>query len=109
MKKIVNRQKRKLSIRKKLAGTADRPRITVSKTNRYFYAQAIDDQLGVTLCATRSEVNPTVDKIKTLGEQFGKAMLKLKLAAAVYDRNGYTYHGKVAAFADGLRTATINI
>lgn len=103
------RQKRKLRIRKNINGTADRPRVTVYRSNKYFYAQVIDDRAGKTLAAVKSKQNPTIETAKTLGETLGKAITKLKLEAVVFDRNGYNYHGRIAAFAEGLRAANIKL
>lgn len=109
MSKFIKRQKRKLRIRKNISGSALKPRVTVFRSNRFFYAQAIDDRDGKTLCAIRSEVNPTIDDVKSLGEKFGGKINKLKLETVVFDRNGYNYHGAIAAFAEGMRAANIKL
>jgi large subunit ribosomal protein L18 len=108
MKKLVDtarkRLKRKASIRKKLSGTPERPRITVYKSNRRTYVQAIDDVGGATLASANK-----VADMESIGERIGERLKAKKITAAVFDRNGYRYHGKVKAIADGARKAGIQL
>ena len=119
MKKITGttrrRLKRKASIRKKIRGTAERPRLTVYKSNRYTYVQAIDDAAGATLAAAsnlekdqRSIANK-VAVLGKLGELIGERLKAKNITAVVFDRNGYRYHGKVKTIADGARKAGISL
>lgn len=119
MKKLVDtarkRLKRKASIRKKLSGTPERPRITVYKSNRRTYVQAIDDKAGATLASAsnlekeaRASTNKVAD-MESLGLRIGERLKAKKITAAVFDRNGYKYHGKVKAIADGARKAGIQL
>jgi large subunit ribosomal protein L18 len=119
MKKLVDtarkRLKRKASIRKKLSGTAERPRLTVYKSNRRTYVQAVDDVAGATLASAsnlekeaRASANKVAD-MESLGLRVAERLKAKKITAAVFDRNGYKYHGKVKAIADGARKAGIQL
>ena len=109
--KLVKRARRKAHIRKRVSGTAQRPRLTVYRSARYIYIQAIDDQLGRTLAAASNRekalaaVKSTVAGAAQLGEAIGQRLKEKGLAAVVFDRNGYAYHGVVKAIADGARKA----
>ena len=106
----IKKQKRKIRNREKLRGIESKPRIVVFRSNYYFYAQAINDQAGISVAGVKSSRNPKVDNVKTLGEEFGKRLQKdFKISEAKYDRSGYKYHGKVSAFAEGLRSSGITI
>jgi large subunit ribosomal protein L18 len=111
--KYRRRLRRKFSIRKRIRGTAERPRLTIFKSNRYTYLQAIDDASGQTLAAASnrekelSSVRNTVADIAKLGEAFGKRLAEKQIKQAVFDRNGYLYHGKVKAVADAIRKAGV--
>ena len=112
MNKIERRLRRKKGIRKKIYGVADKPRITVFKSNRYIYAQAIDDDRGHTICASSSlnlKLKKTVEDAGKVGEDLGKKLVALKIKKAVFDRNGYVYHGLVKSLADGVRKAGIKM
>lgn len=105
--KLERRSKIKASIRKKISGTAERPRLTVFRSNTQIYAQLIDDVNGVTLASASSLGNK--DKV-TKTEQaavVGKLIAKNAVAAGiqevVFDRNGYLYHGRVKQLADAAR------
>jgi len=117
MKKIDDttrkRLKRKASIRKKIHGTPERPRLTVYKSIRYTYVQAVDDLAGKTVAAAsnlekeqRGIKNKTAD-LEKLGQLIAERLKAKAITAAVFDRNGYRYHGKVKAIADGARKAGI--
>jgi large subunit ribosomal protein L18 len=102
------RLKRRRRVRAKITGTAERPRISVFRSNRGVFAQLIDDDSGRTLAA----VNWTEDELKSLKrmEQAGKAGQLLAerakaagIETAVFDRGGYQYHGRVKALAEGAR------
>ena len=111
--KIARRQRRKFRVRKKISGTADRPRITVYKSNRRTYVQAIDDEKGVTIAAASnmekelSKLKNDIEHMQKIGEALGAKLKGLKIEKAVFDRNGYIYHGKVKALADGIRKTGI--
>lgn len=110
--KILTRQKRKRRIRKKVFGVPDKPRLCVYKSNRYIYAQLIDDLRGVTIASASSlKYNKEkstasckrVDIAKKVGEELGKAAANKDIKRLVFDRSGYPYHGKVKALAEGVR------
>ncbi len=104
---------RKGHVRKTISGTAVRPRLTVFKSNRYLYAQAVDDEAGTTIvfASTLEEAlkgaRPTVEGGAKLGETIGARLGEKKIEAVVFDRNGYKYHGVIKAIADGTRKAGI--
>lgn len=103
-------KRRRFRVRAKLkAVSSNRLRISIFKSNRHFYAQLISDELGKTLLSASSlamkiENKKGVEIAKQVGLEFGKKMLESKIEADVFfDRGGRLYHGKVAAFADGVR------
>ncbi len=107
--KTKRRKKIKLGIRKKISGTAEIPRISVFKSNKAFYAQLIDDLKGHTIAAASSKeldkngVNVKVSK--EVGKKFGEKAKAAGIERVVFDRNGYPYHGRIKAFAEGAREA----
>lgn len=111
MTKTLARTRRKVRIRKKLVGSADRPRLVVYRSNRHIYAQVIDDTTGQTLVSSSSLVlaknSETMKADKEAATQVGKDLaakaLERQITAVVFDRNGYIYHGRVKALADGAR------
>jgi large subunit ribosomal protein L18 len=113
--KYRRRLRRKFSIRKRIRGTAERPRVTIYKSNRYTYLQAIDDAAGKTVAAASnkekdlSSVRNTVAEIGKLGEAFGRRLAEKQIKRAVFDRNGYLFHGKVRAVADAIRKAGVQV
>jgi large subunit ribosomal protein L18 len=108
--KLEQRQKIRYRIRKKVVGTAIKPRLSVFRSNMEIYAQLIDDDNGVTLAAASSiekdivaqKVNK-VGKSKLVGESIAKKALALGLSTCVFDRGGNLYHGRIKAVADGAR------
>jgi len=106
------RQRRHARIRRRLSGTAERPRVAVSRTNKHISAQIIDDAAGRTL-ASASSVEPTlkattggnVDGAKAVAALLAQRAQAANITTVVFDRGGFDYHGRVAAFADGLRAA----
>ncbi|AFI03426.1 50S ribosomal protein L18 [Helicobacter cetorum] len=105
-KKKALRERRKLRIKSKLFGDALRPRVSVFRSNRYFYAQAIDDVKQHTLAhidGRKLGLKNTQEDAKKLGALFAEQLKKAGVEQVVYDRNGYLYHGVVATFAETLR------
>jgi len=107
------RAKRKFRIRKKIRGTADKPRLVVFRSNRHLYAQIVDDQAARTLAAFSSlnlekTSRMNVATAKSIGEQLAKKALELNITSVVFDRNGYYFHGRVKALADGARSSGLN-
>ena len=108
------RLKRRRRVRAKVIGTATRPRISVFRSNRGVFAQLIDDERGHTLAAvswTESDLRDL--KPMEQAEQAGKALAERAKAAgvetAVFDRGGYRYHGRVKAFAEGVREGGLTV
>jgi large subunit ribosomal protein L18 len=108
--KVERRQRIKYGIRQKISGTAQKPRLSVFRSNMDIYAQLIDDENGVTLAAASSKdkevlaqkVNKS-EKGKLVGEAIAKKAIALGLTTCVFDRGGYLYHGRVKAVAEGAR------
>ena len=102
------RIKRHIRIRKKVKGVDQMPRLSVYRSNKAIFAQAIDDQKGVTLLGMSDKSlklkGTKVEKAKALGEAFSKAAKAKKILKVVFDRGGYRYHGRVKAFAEGARS-----
>ncbi len=110
IKKHELRDRRKAHIRKRVEGSAARPRLSVYRSLNHIYAQVIDDLSGKTLAAASTlspELKEGKGKKKELAKQVGKLVAKKcqeqKIAAVVFDRNGFNYHGRVAAVAEGAR------
>ncbi|MDD2450370.1 50S ribosomal protein L18 [Sulfurovum sp.] len=104
------RAQRKARVRGKIFGTAELPRLTVFKSNKHFYAQAIDDNAGATLAAADGKkmgLKANQEDVKQVAAEMAKALAAKNIDAVVFDRNGYLYHGVVASFADALREAGI--
>jgi large subunit ribosomal protein L18 len=97
-------------IRKRLSGTPDRPRVAISRSNKHISAQIVDDVAGRTLAAA-SSVEPglktvsgsNVEGAKAVGALLAERARAANISAVVFDRGGFDYHGRVAAFADALR------
>lgn len=110
--KQILKTKRKLRTRGKIFGVSTKPRISVFKSNKYFYAQAINDEAGVTLASVDGKklgLGNNKEDAKKIASEFAASLKKAKIEEAVFDRNGYLYHGVVAAFADTLRENGIKL
>ena len=112
-KKRESRKKRHRSLRKRIEGTAERPRLAVFRSTRHIYAQIIDDAQKKTLTAISDKVlavegEAKADKkarAKRVGAAIAKQCLEKGIDKVVFDRAGYKYHGRVSALADGAREA----
>ena len=111
-----HRIRRHRRVRKKILGTAERPRLAVFRSNKHIYAQAIDDIAGRTVAsastmesAQRSGATATVDAAKQVGELVGERVKAAGITTVVFDRGGFKYHGRVAAVADGARAAGLQL
>ena len=106
-KKLQRRRKLRKSIRKKISGTADRPRLSVYKSNKAIYAQVINDELGNTLAYATSleseKVAINVELAKEVGKKIAEKAIASGVSTVVFDRGGYIYHGRVKALAEGAR------
>jgi large subunit ribosomal protein L18 len=113
LEKDRKRLKRKTHIRKRVAGTSERPRMSVTRSNRALSIQVIDDSKGHTVASASTlekelkNIKRTVEGASQLGEIMGKRLLEKNIGTVVFDRNGYLYHGLVKALADGARKAGI--
>ena len=112
LQKVKARHHRRQRVRKKVRGTATRPRLSVFRSSRHVYAQLIDDVHGHTLAAAstmeadaRSGATATVDAAKAVGQRLGERATAAGITSVVFDRGGFRYHGRVAAVADGARDA----
>jgi len=110
LSKIERRIKIKHRIRKKIFGTSERPRMTVYRSNRQISVQIIDDTRGHTLVAATSKISEIEQakgtksqKAAMVGKLIAKRALEAGISQVVFDRNGYLYHGKIKALADGAR------
>ena len=104
------RERRKRSIRIKIEGSAERPRLTVYKSLKYVSAQIIDDSKGVTLVSASSQEKElksgkNTDIAKEIGKVLATRAKEKNISEVVFDRNGYIYHGKIKSLADGAREA----
>ena len=109
-KKEYRRKRIKLRVRKVVNGTADRPRLTVFRSNKQIYAQLVDDQAGHTLAAASSQSKGVAenkgnktDQAKLVGQLIAERAKEAGIDNVVFDRNGYLYHGRVKALAESAR------
>ena len=107
----ISKEQRRLRIRRgirnKISGTSGRPRLSVFKSNKGIYAQLIDDENGNTLVAISStevgKATANIDIAKKVGKKLAEKAVGSGIAAVVFDRGGYPYHGKIKALAEGAR------
>lgn len=105
------RGRRKAHIRKRITGTAQKPRLSVYRSNRHLYIQAIDDIAGNTIASASNveadfkNLTNTVENAEKIGQVIGERLMAKKIDTAVFDRNGFLYHGIVKSAADGARKA----
>lgn len=108
------RFKRKVHIRKRIHGTAERPRMTIFRSNKNISVQVIDDDARHTLVSISTlekdfiSLRANVESGSKIGEELGNRLKEKNITSVVFDRNGYLYHGVVQAVADGARKAGIN-
>ncbi len=107
-----NRHKKHLRMKNKIKGTPERPRLTVFRSNTGINAQIIDDTKGYTIIAASNkdselkselQVGSNVEAAKKVGQLLAKKAVEKGIKKVIFDRNGYIYHGRVAALADGAR------
>ncbi len=108
LKKTDKRIRLKKKIRTKIAGTKERPRLTVFRSNKFIYAQLIDDSTGKTI-GTASDVKVSkgtkTERAKEVGRMIGEVGTKLKISKVLFDRNGFKYTGRIKLVADEARAA----
>jgi large subunit ribosomal protein L18 len=108
--KELKRAKIKARIRSRISGTADRPRMSVFRSNKEIYVQLVDDLTGSTILAASSkekgiaeEKGPKIEVSRKVGKLIAERAKEAGVTAVVFDRNGYLYHGRVKALAEGAR------
>ena len=110
-KKVERRIKIKYRVRKSVNGTAERPRLSVFRSNKQIYAQVINDVNGTTLAAASSiglEAMPKIEQAQKVGALLAEKAKAAGVETVVFDRNGYLYHGRVKALADAAREGGLN-
>lgn len=112
--RIRRRARRKFGIRKRVIGTARRPRLTVYRSHQHIYAQLIDDERGVTLCSASTRDKGLRERVsyggntvaaKVVGTALAEAAKTKNIVEVAFDRNGYRYHGRLKGLADAAREA----
>jgi large subunit ribosomal protein L18 len=112
--RISSRQRRHLRVRKKVEGSAARPRLAVTRSARNTFAQLIDDTAGKTLASAstleiRDGDGDKTAKAKQVGALLAERAVKAGISAAIFDRGGNSYHGRIAALADGAREGGLDL
>jgi len=112
MNKIERKKRRKKGIRKNIHGTETKPRISVFKSNRHIYAQAIDDDKNITICSAsdfEEGAKRSTEGAVVIGERMAAKLKKNKIKEAVFDRNGNLYHGVVKSVCEGIKKGGLKI
>jgi large subunit ribosomal protein L18 len=116
LSKSDHRGRRHRRVRKKVSGTAERPRLAVFRSSKHIYVQAIDDLAGRTLVSAstmekdlRGGSTATIDAAKKVGKLVAERAQAAGITTVVFDRGGFKYHGRVAAIADGAREAGLTL
>ena len=111
-----HRDRRHRRVRKKVTGTAERPRVAVFRSSKHIYVQAIDDLAGRTVASAstmeadlRGGATATIEAAKNVGKLLGERAKAAGITTVVFDRGGFKYHGRVAAVADGAREAGLTL
>jgi len=114
--RVAARQRRHLRVRKKIEGSAQRPRLVVTRSARNVFAQLIDDTVGNTLASAstleasiRGADGDKTAKAKRVGALLAERAVQAGISSAVFDRGGYAYHGRIAALADGAREGGLTL
>jgi large subunit ribosomal protein L18 len=114
--RVAARQRRHLRVRKKIEGSAQRPRLVVTRSARNVFAQLIDDTVGNTLASAstleasiRGADGDKTAKAKRAGALLAERATKAGISSVVFDRGGYAYHGRIAALADGAREGGLTL
>jgi len=112
-KKRLHREKRRKRLRRKVVGTAERPRLSVYRSNVHIYAQLVDDYAGHTLAAADSrevgEAENRKEAARRVGELVARRAAEAGVEEVVFDRGGNKYHGRVAALAEGARSGGLKL
>lgn len=117
--RVVSRKRRHNRVRQKIHGTASRPRLSIFRSARYVVAQLINDDLGKTLVSVSdaeikkvpasSDKSGKVARAYAAGQLLAERAAAVKITSAIFDRGGYRYHGRVAAVAEGARSAGLTV
>lgn len=117
--KRIHRNRRHARVRAKISGTAQRPRVTVFKSNVHVYVQAVDDVSGKTLAAVndaaikkvsaKGDMTAKIARAFAAGQKLAAALKEQKISTVVFDAAGFTYHGRIKAVADALRKEGITV
>ena len=116
-KKLTGRERRKARVRKKVFGTAELPRLSVFRSAKHIYAQVVDDLSGKTLASAstmakglRDELDgKKVDRAKVVGQKIADLCKEKEISKVVFDRNGFRFHGRVKAVAEGARESGLKL
>ncbi len=109
-----SRKRRQARVRRKVTGTADRPRLCVFRSSKHIYAQIIDDSQSITVASASTQIKNLTDGLaysgnveaaKAVGKKIADNALEKGVKSVVFDRNGFVYHGRVKAVADAAREA----
>lgn len=112
--KVSRRERIKQGIRKRISGSAERPRLSVYRSNKGIYVQIIDDQAGATLASASTQSKEfassgnKVEQSKAVGKLIAEKAIAAGISKVVFDRNGYLYHGRVKSLAEGAREAGLD-
>lgn len=115
LSKLKRRKRIQRRVRKKISGTAQRPRLSVFRSNKYIYAQLIDDVAGTTLAQASSyeaavaNEGSKAEQASNVGKLIAERAKAAGIETAVFDRSGYLYHGRVKSLADGARESGLNL
>ncbi len=113
VKKLLNKNLRKSRVRAKVNGTAERPRLTVTISNKHVSVQLVDDAAGKTLAASTTvgskQTGALTEQAAFIGSDIAKKAKKIKITKAVFDRNGRQYAGRLSALADAARKEGLEI
>ena len=111
--KRLNRSRRHARGRAKLTGTAERPRVTVFKSNTHVYAQAVDDTTGKTIAAVNdahvAKKGTKTERATVCGTKLAEALKAKGVSTVIFDKAGFTYHGRIKAVAEALRAGGITV
>jgi large subunit ribosomal protein L18 len=111
--KTISRRKKKVRIRKTVKGSEERPRLSVFRSSKHMYAQIVDDKTGKTLMSistlkVSADGKSGKEAAKLVGSEIAKQALAKNIKQVVFDRNGFLYHGRIQALAEGAREAGLN-
>jgi large subunit ribosomal protein L18 len=114
-KKVVRRTRIHRRLRTRIAGSAERPRLSVFRSNKQIYAQIINDDEGVTVASCSSRINDVssqplskTEQSRLVGHKLAELALSKGISTVIFDRGGYKYHGRVKALAEGAREGGLN-